>query len=108
MAAQGLGSVPPALNTYDYSENEETHEVSQSVIAESQLQESGIQDLEKVTSASDGITTTDDYEYVTGIKLALILAAVTLVYFLIMLDGSIVATVRVLLLEKAASLSTTN
>lgn len=32
-------------------------------------------------------------EYVTGIKLALVLAALTIVYFLIMLDNTILATV---------------
>jgi len=36
----------------------------------------------------------DDYQYVTGFKLATITASITLVAFLIMLDQSIIATVR--------------
>jgi len=36
----------------------------------------------------------DDYEYVTGFKLATIIGCVTLVAFLILLDQSIIATVR--------------
>jgi len=36
----------------------------------------------------------DDYEYVTGFKLATIIACITLVAFLLMLDQSIIATVR--------------
>jgi len=36
----------------------------------------------------------DDYKYVTGFKLATIIGCVTLVAFLILLDQSIIATVR--------------
>jgi hypothetical protein len=36
----------------------------------------------------------DDYEYVTGFKLAIVTISVTLVAFLIMLDTSIISTVR--------------
>lgn len=36
----------------------------------------------------------DDYEYVTGFKLATVIGCVTLVAFLILLDQSIIATVR--------------
>jgi hypothetical protein len=35
----------------------------------------------------------DDYRYITGIKLILVLSGITLVYFLQMLDSSIVSTV---------------
>ena len=35
----------------------------------------------------------EDYEYVTGFKLAIVIASVTMVFFLVMLDLSIVATV---------------
>lgn len=35
----------------------------------------------------------DEYEYLTGFKLAIVLFLVTLVFFLVMLDLSIVATV---------------
>jgi hypothetical protein len=34
----------------------------------------------------------EEHEYVTGVKLILIIIPVTLVYFLVMLDGSIVST----------------
>lgn len=98
MVTQNPTGVSSALDSYQDSENEERREPSQPGVAEVQVQQSGIQDLEKVSSASEGKTATDNYEYVTGIKLALILAAVTLVYFLIMLDGSIVATVGTYLL----------
>ena len=56
------------------------------------FEQSNVVDPEKASSA-DSPNIADEHEYVTGIKLVLILAAVTLVYFLIMLDGSIVATV---------------
>ncbi len=35
----------------------------------------------------------EDYEYVTGFKLAIVIVSVTLVFFLVMLDLSIIATV---------------
>ncbi len=35
----------------------------------------------------------DKYEYITGVKLAIVMASVTLVAFLVMLDQSIVSTV---------------
>ena len=35
----------------------------------------------------------EDYQYITGIKLAIVIACITLVAFLIMLDQSIIATV---------------
>ena len=35
----------------------------------------------------------EDYQYITGIKLATVIACITLVAFLIMLDQSIIATV---------------
>ena len=39
-------------------------------------------------------TTEEEYHYVTGLKLFTVIACVTLVAFLIMLDQSIIATVR--------------
>lgn len=35
----------------------------------------------------------DDHEYITGIKLVLVLSALTIVYFLVMLDNTILSTV---------------
>ena len=35
----------------------------------------------------------EEYEYVTGFKLAIVIVSVTLVFFLVMLDLSIIATV---------------
>lgn len=35
----------------------------------------------------------EDYQYVTGVKLAILLISLTLVFFLVMLDLSIIATV---------------
>jgi hypothetical protein len=46
----------------------------------------------KVAEAAEPIET--DYEYVTGVKLWLATAAVTLVCFLMLLDMSIIVTVR--------------
>ena len=42
--------------------------------------------------------TEDDYDYITGLKLFTVIACLTLVAFLIMLDQSIIATVRCALL----------
>ena len=35
------------------------------------------------------------HEYITGVKLVLVLSALTIVYFLVMLDNTILATVSV-------------
>ena len=43
-------------------------------------------------------TTEEDYDYVTGLKLFTVISCLTLVAFLIMLDQSIIATVRYALL----------
>jgi hypothetical protein len=42
-------------------------------------------------------TNESDYEYITGLKLALVIIAVTIACFLMLLDNSIVATVSGLL-----------
>jgi len=44
------------------------------------------EDIEKTSKPED------EHEYVTGIKLVLIMVPITLVYFLLMLDGSIIST----------------
>lgn len=43
--------------------------------------------------SSSGQESSEEYEYVTGFKLAIVIASVTLVFFLVMLDLSIIATV---------------
>jgi hypothetical protein len=51
-------------------------------------------DAEKVSPCRhEGVVGEEDYEYITGIKLGVVLVAATLVYFLLMLDGSIITTV---------------
>jgi hypothetical protein len=52
--------------------------------------------------------TDDDHEYITGIKLVLVMAGVTLVCFLMLLDTSIITTVctRPLLLNVYSLLTT--
>lgn len=53
-------------------------------------------DTEKALPSAAHATAEDDgHEYVSGTKLNLILGGVTLVYFLVMLDSSIVATVHI-------------
>ena len=42
---------------------------------------------------SSGQEASEEYEYVTGFKLAMVIASVTLVFFLVMLDLAIIATV---------------
>lgn len=91
MATQSRSSAASTLNNDNDAKDKNEHEKSDLNTVAVPLQ-ADVMDPEK-SSAHDGLSTADEHEYVTGIKLTLILAAVTLVYFLIMLDGSIVATV---------------
>jgi len=47
----------------------------------------------KDESLKDGTSKSGEHEYISGVKLWLVLSALTLVYFLIMLDNTILATV---------------
>jgi hypothetical protein len=54
--------------------------------------------INAVANIADSTTSEQQHEYLTGIKLWTLLASVTLVVFLMMLDTSIVGTVCLLLL----------
>ena len=45
-------------------------------------------------SAETQDTDPEEYQYVTGFKLAIIMVSMTLIFFLVMLDLSIITTVR--------------
>ena len=45
-------------------------------------------------SAETQDTDSEEYQYVTGFKLAIIMVSMTLIFFLVMLDLSIITTVR--------------
>ena len=55
-------------------------------------------------SAEPQDTDNEEYQYVTGFKLAIIMVSMTLIFFLVMLDLSIITTVS----QLCASLSTSN
>lgn len=78
----------PAADTAATSEKELT--TLAVVGGTSDLSNGGVEDAEKnlaVDPAKEFV-----HEYVTGIKVALILIPTTLVYFLLMLDASVIAT----------------
>ncbi len=65
--------------------------------------ELNMEELSNEEKPSEASTTTatvaePEYEYITGIKLFLVIASVTLVAFIMMLDMSIIVTVRFLVL----------
>jgi len=67
---------------------------------ESADEKGGIEDSNKTVNATDIDSTqpnaiADEHEFITGLKLWAVLASVTLVLFLTMLDMSIIATVSV-------------
>jgi len=66
-----------------------------------------VRDHGKDTSLEESATTPaeEDWEYVTGIRLAVVLAACTLFGFLMLLDTSIVATVSAISTWSKLSLS---
>lgn len=62
-------------------------------VANWQSNMAGGEKSERPTSSSNQEMSSEVYEYVTGFKLAIAIASVTMVFFLVMLDLSIIATV---------------
>lgn len=62
------------------------------LVANHQSNMAGGEKAERPISSS-GQESSEEYEYVTGFKLAIVIASVTMVFFLVMLDLSIIATV---------------
>lgn len=51
---------------------------------------------ETSTNQAERVTTNDEEVYLTGFKLLIVLASLTLVFFLVLLDMSIISTVRMI------------
>jgi hypothetical protein len=63
-----------------------------------------LKEAEKTDGGPLAPTTTDDYVYLTGFKLFIVLFAVTIVAFLMLLDTSIIVTVRTIYSQQACYL----
>lgn len=63
------------------------------LVANRQSNMAGGEKAESPLSSPNQEMSSDMYEYVTGFKLAIVIASVTMVFFLVMLDLSIIATV---------------
>lgn len=63
------------------------------LVANCQSNMAGREKAERQISSSSQEISSEEYRYVTGFKLAIVIISVTLVFFLVMLDLSIISTV---------------